>query len=96
MEIEKSLNFYLSTKELIMALKAGEEAGRYSTVVIYLCCNITKINLDDFIKILTDYKTSHPEDAFMYDKLIFNINKIVYKIYKTEINNIINMIKELI
>lgn len=93
MEIEKSLNFYLSKKECIMALRAGEEAGRYLTVVIYLCCNVTKINLDDFIKILTDYKTSHPEDTFMYDKLIFHINEIVYKIHKAKINNIINMIK---
>lgn len=85
MEIEESLNFYLSKKECIMALRAGEDAGRYLTVVIYLCCNVTKINLNDFIKILTDYKTSHPEDAFMYDKLIFRVNEIVYKINKREI-----------
>ena len=77
-----------------MALKAGEESGRYLTVVIYLCCDVTKINLDDFIKILTVYKSLHPEDEFMYDELIFHINEIVYKIHKAEINNIINMIKE--
>lgn len=76
-----------------MALKAGEEAGRYLTVVIYLCSDVTKINLDDFIKILTDYKTSHQKDAFIYDKLIYHVNEIVYQINKTEINNIINMIK---
>lgn len=93
MEIERSLNLYLSKNEVIMALRAGEEAGRYLTVVIYLCCDVTKINLDDFIKILTDYKTSHPEDAFIYDKLIFRTNEIAYKINKAEINNIIKMIK---
>lgn len=89
MEIEKSLNFYLSKDEEIIALKAGEEAGRYLTVIIYLCCDATKINLDDFMKILSDYKASHPEEAFMCDELIYNINKIVYNIYKDEIINII-------
>lgn len=89
MEIEKSLNFYLSKDEEIIALKAGEEAGRYLTVIIYLCCDVTKINLDDFMKILSDYKASHPEEGFMCDELIYNINKIVYNIYKDEIINII-------
>lgn len=79
MEIEESLNFYLTKNEVILALKAGKETGRYLTAIIYLCCDVRKINLDDFIKMLTDYKAAHPKEDFMYDNLIFRINEIVHK-----------------